>query len=234
MRKISVCIPTYNRLELTLKSFEKIKADERVDEIVIVDDCSTDGSFEYLKLALKYESKVKLFKNETNLDCYKNKFTAISKASNDYCILLDSDNEIDTDYLDRIYEQQWDTKIIFQPSFAQPLFDFREYEGLTITKENVAQYISRPMFDTMLNAMNFFVNRNEYLKAWDGTIDPVTADSIHFNYCWLINGGKINVVPNLSYQHLVHSGSHYQNNVARTPSGFYESVIERLKQLKQW
>ncbi len=232
MRTVSLCITTYNRLELTLACIEKVKNDARVDAVHIVDDCSRTEFIHYLKLALKYEPKVFIYENEVNFDCAKNKREAVSKSTSDYLLLIDSDNQIGTDYLDRIFEEEWDAKTILQPSFAQPLFDFREYEGLTITKANVAQYIGKPMFDTLLNANNNFVNRAEYLKVWDGTIDPVTADSIYFNYCWLANGGKIKVVPNLYYQHLVHGGSHYQNNVSRTPSGFYESVIERLKQLR--
>jgi len=232
MKQVSIAIPTFNRLELTLKSFDKVKNDERVGEIIIVDDCSTDDSFDYLKKCLKYESKVKLFRNQVNFDCNKNKHEAISKATNDYVCLWDSDNDFGVDYLDRIFEQEWDEKTILQPSFAKPNFNFTAYEGLVISKENVAEYIGKPMFDTMLNAMNFFVNRNEYLKVWDANVDPVTADSIYFNYCWLANGGKIKVVPNLHYQHLVHDGSHYKNNVSRTPNGFYESVIDKLKHLK--
>ena len=84
----------------------------------------------------------------------------------------------------------------------------------------------------MLNAMNFFINRDEYLKVWDGSINPVTSDSIYFNYCWLNAGNKIYVTPNMQYEHTVHDGSHYQLNNKKTPQGFQQSVLDKLNALK--
>lgn len=236
MKQISIAIPTWERTDLLYNSFSKVINDDRVGEIVIVDDCSSMAVYEEIKNTLKNKSKVKLYRNEVNFDCHFNKFVSVSKASNEFVIILDSDNEVNTDYLDRIYEQDWDDKTILQPSWAMPTFDFREYEGITLDKSNVSQYKGKPMLDTMLNACNYFVNRHEYMAAHNSSMDenpnPVTADSIFVAYHWMKNGGKIKVVPNLYYQHLVHDGSHYKNNVARTPSGFYESVIDKLKQLR--
>lgn len=231
MNQISICIPTYNRTSLLIDSFKQVYDDERIGEIIIVDDCSDLAIYNLVGEILFHYPKVKYFRNEINLDCYKNKRETVSKATSPFVILFDSDNELTTDYIDKIYAEEWQPNKILQPSFAKPAFDFTRYEGLEITKENVSQYIGKPMFDTMLNAFNFFVNRDEYLKVWDGNVDPVTADSIYFNYCWLSNGGKIKVVPNLHYQHLIHSGSHYKNNVARTQNGFYESIINNLKNM---
>ena len=48
MNKISIAATTYNRFETTIKCIEKIKDDDRVSDILILDDCSTDGSYERL------------------------------------------------------------------------------------------------------------------------------------------------------------------------------------------
>lgn len=234
-RRISICIPTYNRVGMTLESFEQVYEDERVSEIVIVDDASDWGLFTDLKKICDGLEKVKLYRNLTNQDCYRNKQTAISFSDNntDGCILLDSDNKIGVDYLNRLYSiSEWDANTIYTPSFASPTFDFRAYEGLLITKENVAEYIDKPLFETMLNAANYFVHPFMYLEVWDGTKDPVTSDSIFQCYNWLLDGKSIYVVPGLTYQHKVHEGSHYQNNVSRTPQGFHESILNNLRYMK--
>jgi glycosyltransferase involved in cell wall biosynthesis len=176
--------------------------------------------------------KVKHFRNDYNQDCYRNKKTAIELATNKWCCLWDSDNVFNIDYLDRIFEREWDNNTIYTPGFAAPHFDFRRYEGLIITKENVSAYIDLPMFETMLNANNFFVNREEYLKAWDGSVDPVTSDSIFMCYNWLKSGRKIMVVPGLTYQHTVHPGSHYVNNNHRTAPGLHESILHNFREMK--
>ena len=229
---ISFSLTTYNRFDFTIECINSIINDERIGEIICSDDCSTDGSFELLKIYYKNNSKVKIFQNDKNVDCYICKYLTISRCSFDYCIIADSDNSYSKAYIDAIYNEEWDEKVIFAPSFAKPTFDYRAFSGLTITKENINEYFDKPMFSTMLNTMNFFINRKQYLDIWDGEVNPVTADSIYFNYCWLAAGNKIKVVEGMEYEHLVHSGSHYVNNVSRT-GNFYEEVETKIKNICQ-
>jgi glycosyltransferase involved in cell wall biosynthesis len=231
---ISIAIPTYNRYEMTIQCFEQVLYDDRIDEVVIVDDCSEDNSYDLLKERFRYDSKVKLHRNSTNFDCFLNKRMAIDLASNDWCILFDSDNVLDSFYLDLIFDYAWNENVIFQPAIAYPNFNFEAYSGLSINKNNVANYIDMPMFETMLNAQNFFVNRKSYIGIWHNMrqVNPVTSDSIWFNYNWLKDGKEIFVVPNLCYYHRVHEGSHYKNNVHKTPSGFHEQILQSIRELK--
>lgn len=231
-RKITIAITSYNRYEMTVESFAQVLQDSRVSEIVIVDDCSEDGSYEKLFKHFHNEPKVKVYQNTINLDCYRNKHRSVELASNEWVIVLDSDNIIGKDYLDAIYSHSgWRGDMVYQPSFAKPKFDFREFQAQLITKENVRYWLGKPMFDTCLNAMNYFVYRQAYLDVWDGSFDPHTADSIFQNYNWLKSGREIGIVSRLEYEHRVHAGSHYQNNNHKTGS-FYDEVIEKLKQLR--
>lgn len=229
-RVISVCIPTFNRFELLVEALKDILEDSRVREIVIVDDCSTDNSFIRLQDYYKSVEKVKLYQNNTNLDCYRNKRESMGKATEDWCILFDSDNILTKSYLDTIFAiKEWEKEIIYQPSFAKPHFDFRNYEGLTLNANNTKQFTDTILM-TALNAMNFFIHRKSYIEIWDGSVDPVTSDSIYFNYCWLSVGNKIFITPGLEYEHRIHSGSHYQNNNHRT-GNFHQGVLNKLQQL---
>lgn len=231
---ISLAIPTFNRNDVLFESFKEVYDDPRISSITIVDDASEIEIFEQVRQRSFGLPKIKLHRNLQNRDCYRNKYTALSLSDNDWNILLDSDNRIDKDYLDKIFAHQnlWDKNYILTPSFASPHFDFRKYEGLLVSKENVAEYIDKPMFETMLNAANFFVNKNEYTKVWDGEIDPVTSDSIYFCYKWLEAGKNIFVVPGLTYFHRVWDESHYQKNVGRTPAGFHADVLNKIRNLK--
>lgn len=231
-RKVSLCIPTYNRVDMTIRAFLKVIDDPRIDEVIIVDDSSDLPIYHDLQKALFEFPKVKLYRNVLNQDCYFNKRTAISFAKNDYCILLDSDNIISTVYLNKIFEYEWQEKVIFTPEFALPHFDFRAYSGLTFNRTNIAEYIDKPMFEVMCNAANYFVNKMEYLKVFDEKTNPVTSDSIYMVLNWLKNDGSIFVVPGLQYIHTVHKGSHYQNNVNRTPHGFHQNILQGLRNMK--
>jgi len=223
---------------MLIESFSKVLDDPRIDDIFISDDASELPIFSQVKaivdvLNQTHGNKIRLQRNLTNVDCYRNKYHSVLGAKNQWCILLDSDNQIDKDYLDRLYEiPEWDNDTIYTPSWAMPNFDFRAYEGLLITKENVSEYIDKPMFETMCNAANFFVNKETYLKAFNPEIDPVTSDSLYISYRVLEGGGKIKVMPNLFYSHRVWEGSHYRQNVSRTPAGFHETILQKIKQLK--
>lgn len=231
-RRIGIAIPSYNRVQMTLDSFADVYDDYRVKEIIIVDDASDLDKFNELKEKCSLLEKVKLYRNEENRDCYANKFTAIAYSNCDWNILLDSDNKIGVDYIDKLYDKTvWDDQVIYTPSFAAPQFDFRAYEGMIVRRNNVSEYVDKPLFEVMLNAANFFVNRQQYISIWDDGVDPVTSDSVFFTYKWLEANNVIYVVEGLQYFHRVWEGSHYKNNVMRTPEGFHESVLNKLREL---
>lgn len=231
--KISVAIPTFKRTDLLYQSFQQVINDDRVGEVVIVDDASPSHTYAEIESYCGSNPKIKLFRNCENLDCYRNKMEAVKNCSHEYVILFDSDNILTVDYLDKIYDAPlWSPERILQPSFAKPHFDFRKYAGLLASKKNVAKYARESTFTTMLNACNFFVNRERYLEVWDEHVDPVTSDSIYFAWCWLNAGNGIHVLPGLEYEHRVHEGSHYQQNNKRTPKGFHESIVKRLQQMR--
>lgn len=232
MRTISLCIPTFNRYEMTLKLVMRVVNDERISEIIVVDDCSIDDSFENLQTVFANLEKVKLYRNSVNKDCYANKHHSIELATNDFCALIDSDNTITKEYLDALYAiEEWDAKTIYQPQWARPHFSVREFAGLTLTKENIQDYLKYDNLTTSLNACNHFVNREEYLKVWDGSVNPHTSDSIFFCYSWLKAGNKIHITKGLEYDHYVDSTGktgHYNENRKRT-GNFHEELLQKFK-----
>lgn len=230
--KISICITTYQRYDLLFESFAKVYDDARISEIIIVDDASDLEVFEKIREKCFNLPKVKLYRNAQNRDCYENKYTALSFAENDWCVLLDSDNILPVEYIDKIFSLVWYPDTAYMPSFAEPLFNYSDMAGCTLMKENIAEFITAfKMCGTMLNCMNYFVNRHEYIRVWQSGITPHTADSILQNYNWFAAGNKMFVVPGLTYFHRVHEGSHYQQNVHKT-GNLYNEIIEKIKLLK--
>jgi glycosyltransferase involved in cell wall biosynthesis len=238
---VSLCLTNYNRYELLINSFIGLVDDDRVSEVVISDDCSDPAIYKLVEDRIKDWPKVKLFRNAVNLDCYRNKREAVSKATNEWVILADSDNVFTKRYVDSLYAREsiypFSRHEILTPSFARPHFDFHRYIGYNITKESVGYSMEESTFQTMLNACNYFVNRDEYLKVWDGSVNPVTSDSIFMAYNWLKAGNSIYVVPGLEYEHRVDNHgkeerSHYAKNVRSTPRGFHEDIINKLKAMR--
>ena len=232
MNPISLAVPTFNRCNMVLNCIAAALTDDRVDEIVLCDDASADGSYEKLRELTAAHPKVKLVRNTHNLDCYGNKAEALSLAKNDWAILFDSDNTLGPDYIDRLFQlSTWDEECSYLPVFAQPHFDYREFEGLVVDRTNVAKHMGNGTFRTALNTANFFVHRKTYLDVWNPNVNPHTADSIYMNYRLLAAGKKLVFVPGLHYGHLVHPQSHYKLNCHKT-GRFAQEVETKLKALK--
>ncbi len=73
---VSIIIPTRNRKEKLIRlinSILKSNYPENKMEIIVVDNASTDGTFEYLSKTFKKlikTGRLKIIKNEKNLLCY--------------------------------------------------------------------------------------------------------------------------------------------------------------------
>lgn len=88
---LSICIPTYNRGEITINLVKELLLckDSRF-EIVVLDNSSTDGSYEEL-LSIK-NSKLKIFRNNENIGSSPNVVKSILFAEGKYSIVcLDKD-----------------------------------------------------------------------------------------------------------------------------------------------
>jgi len=211
--QISLCITNYNRNAYLFKSFEQVVNDERIGEIVIVDDNSNIDLFNDVARKCEKIPKVRLVRNPINLGCYANKNRAISEAKFDYVIIFDSDNVLGVDYLDKIYSVEWSSKVALAPDYAKPVFDYRKFGGLTFNKTNVGQYAFQAGFDCLINTMNYFIHRDSFLSVYQRR-DVKGADSIYLNYLWLLAGNEIHCLKGLEYIHRVeHKAEHGSNYV---------------------
>lgn len=229
--QLTVAIPSFNRMEMTLACFYNIIHDDRVGEVVICDDASEPEIYESLAAAVGGMDKVKLFRNERNVGCYQNKKRAVELSSNEWVIIADSDNTFSVDYLDVLFSNEWEEGTIMAPQIGFPALNYSQWGGMTFDKSNAASYIDKGNFAMLLNTFNFFINRKKYLSVFDAGVEPWTSDSIYFCYCWFAAGNRMKVIPGLSYEHRIHSQSHYTLHNQKAP-GFYESVIEKIKSLK--
>lgn len=232
MIPVTLAITTFNRFDLVVKSFEQVLDDPRISEIVISDDASDLAIYNQLTNHFQYADKVRIHRNLTNQGVYRNKYTSVVLAHSDWVIVFDSDNIIGKDYLDALYaagwDSGWDAKTVYCPEFAKPKFDYRHFSGKTIDRSNAASFFKEKQFDCLINTMNCFVNREEYLKYYDPETEPAAADSAYFNFRWLTAGNKMLVVEGLQYEHLVHAGSHYVQNIGRS-NAFHSKMMNAFK-----
>jgi O-antigen biosynthesis protein len=90
--KISVIITNWNGLNLLKKNLEiVIKMSPEAQEIIVIDDASSDKSVEYLKELQKKYSKLQIILNKENLGFGKTSNKAINLCKGDFVVMLNSD-----------------------------------------------------------------------------------------------------------------------------------------------
>lgn len=99
MAKISVVINTLNEEKNIEKAIISVKW---ADEIVIMDDGSTDNTLEIIGRVKSLESRVKVFKHKSQGYVEPARNFAISKASGDWILILDADEEIPDTLVERL------------------------------------------------------------------------------------------------------------------------------------
>lgn len=101
MMKFSVLIAHYNNAEYFMQCYESLKKQTFQDfEIIVVDDCSTDDSFEKIQNYCNGDSRVKFFQNSENKGVGFTKKRCVEEASGEICGFVDPDDALTEDAIE--------------------------------------------------------------------------------------------------------------------------------------
>ena len=93
--KFSILIAHYNNFEYFKQCYESLKNQTYQDfEIILVDDCSTDDSFEKIIEVTKNDNRIKTYKNEENKGVGFTKRRCVELASGEICGFVDPDDAL--------------------------------------------------------------------------------------------------------------------------------------------
>lgn len=109
--KISVCIPTFNRADLIEQTLQSVvNQTVKPYEVIIIDNASTDNTYEIVEKYFKYGFKY--IRNKKNIGMAGNLNKCIKYASADYFTFLPSD-----DLIAPTWYEEWTQVIKKYPSF---------------------------------------------------------------------------------------------------------------------
>lgn len=159
MSKISIICPLYNKIsfiEATIQSVKEQSSNEW--EMIIVDDGSTDGSYEFCETLIKNNPQFKLFKRT---DFKENKGgsvcrnVGIQQATGDYILFLDADDLLEKDCVKN--------RLIFAEKYSQVnFFIFNEayfYENVNeLFIEKITSVTQKIIYLFQTNKKKYFLN----------------------------------------------------------------------------
>ena len=171
---VTVYIPTYNRVALLKRAVESVCNQTYQNlEIIIVDDCSTDGTQQYLVQLSEKDNRIRYFLKESNSGACISRNIAINNASGKYITGLDDDdyflsNRISTFVKNRYLLSQYKllfTGLIFEKSKKRRKNYLIRPSKINISHLFYSNYIGNQVFcytETLRSKGGF----DENLVAW--------------------------------------------------------------------
>lgn len=102
--KVSIVVPIYN-IEKYLDRciISLINQTLKEIEIILVDDCSKDNSYEICKKYTEIDNRIILLKNEINLGVGNTRNKGIDIAKGEYISFVDADDWVSLDFYEKLY-----------------------------------------------------------------------------------------------------------------------------------
>lgn len=130
---ISVIMPNYNNAtdNLIEISIDSIFNNTYIpNECIVIDDCSTDNSLEFLKKISLKIPQIKIIKNNINIGPLASRKKGIQEAKNNYIAIVDADDFLEKESLKHAYDT-----LINEKSDILTFIPYRtDYEGKNAVK----------------------------------------------------------------------------------------------------
>lgn len=102
---ISVVVPVYNSNDYLKRCLDSVVGQSFKDlEIICINDCSTDGSEAVLRDFERSDQRVRVISLPENHGCPYARNLGIDEARGEYIYFMDSDDWLDLDYLEEMYD----------------------------------------------------------------------------------------------------------------------------------
>lgn len=152
--KLSILVPVYNERTVVERSLSQVLAaplpEDMERELIIVDDCSTDGTTEILERLAASDHRIRLFRHEVNKGKGAAVRTAIRHANGDFSIVQDADLEYDPSEYPRLLRPLLD-------GHADAVFGSRYLRG---EQSRVLPFWHSMINKTLTLVSNMFCNLN--------------------------------------------------------------------------
>ncbi|MGD1871961.1 MAG: glycosyltransferase family 2 protein [Mastigocoleus sp.] len=100
MTKVSICIPTFNRIDILPFAIESVIKQSYTDfELIVCDDGSTDGTSELM--AHYQDNRIKYIRHSENIGKSNNMRSGFEAAKGEYFIKFDDDDRLVPEFLER-------------------------------------------------------------------------------------------------------------------------------------
>lgn len=201
----SILIAHYNNWNYFQECYQSILKQTYQDyEIIIVDDCSTDNSYERLVELSKQNNKIKLFRNSENKKVGFTKRRCVEEASGELCGFVDPDDKISETALQEIIDTyKLNPDVIATYSKIQLINsnsnDIGEFKLTRKIKND-----QKTFFNVNFEVAHFFTFKREVYKKTEGINVRLTSAVDQDLYLKLYEVGHFKYIDSCQYLYRIH------------------------------
>lgn len=186
---VSVIINVYNCKDYLPTSLGSVRQQTYKNlEVILVDDCSTDGSSEFCDEFCKQDERFRVIHHETNTGVSGPRNTGLKAAKGDYIYFMDSDDYIHESAIEKLVEA------IEKTGCELAAFDLARTDSLTEDTHRSLQNLEPQLIpvEQMVFEMLAYVDLR-WCVAWNKLYRRSLIDGIFFNDYYSIQDQDFNI-----------------------------------------
>jgi len=128
-KKATICIPVFNRSKLVSRAINSaLNQSEYNIEVVVIDNNSSDSTYEVVKNIQLKDNRIRLYRNHENIGAIANFKKAVEISTTNYVTLLGSDDFLEADFVKNKLKAFYDNPSI--PIVSGPVKLFNDVNGV--------------------------------------------------------------------------------------------------------
>ncbi|REC57530.1 glycosyl transferase family 2 [Chryseobacterium piscium] len=233
MIKFSILVAHYNNYNYFTECYDSIlKQTYQEYEIILVDDCSTDDSYEKIIELTKDNSKVKVFKNEENSGVGLTKKRCIELASGEICGFVDPDDTLTENALQTIIENYTENNIVVYSQFYE--CDAKLNPIKLFSHSRAIKNGNKLFFNVFFEATHFFTFKREAYHKTSGINDKLTSAVDQDLYLKLYEIGDFKFIKAPLYYYRIHEKGVSQESSKKDKlhKNWHQTILDTTKRRK--
>lgn len=205
--KVSIIIPVYNAESYINRCIESCLNQTLDDiEIILVDDCSNDNSRNIiLEYSKKYPSKIRYIFQITNQRQGAARNRGMEIAKGEYFIFVDSDDWIEPDMCEVLYDKAIETDADMVGSHYYKSWDDHHEEHRVNVKENMygdMDYFKKNLYTKNYGMFWTRIYKAEFLRNAKLTFpENIFYEDAYFNFYSVLYSKKIDMIDRFFYHY---------------------------------
>ena len=199
----SLLIAHYNNYDLFLDCYDSIvKQSYSNFEVIILDDCSTDGSFKKLTELLKDDARFKIYQNDSNQGVGFTKKRLAELANGEVCGFLDPDDALTENAIENSVKNHTEKNVVTYSKFL--LCDANLNHLKLFPQSRAIKNGDEKFFNIFLEANHFFTFKKSAYNKTSGINADLTSAVDQDLYLKLYEIGNFTFINEALYYYRLH------------------------------